>query len=92
VIGGGQVSLRPSMYINNILLVDGLKHNLLSISQFCGSGNNVMFYKDKYTVYQHDGTKMFASNRQENLYKIDMDELSNQRVSCLMFEKKDHWL
>jgi len=45
VIGGGQVSLKPSMYINNVLLADGLKPNLLSISQLCDSGNNVIFNK-----------------------------------------------
>jgi len=43
VIGGGMVSLKPTMSINNVLLVDGLKHNLLSINQFFDSGNNVVF-------------------------------------------------
>jgi len=90
VISGGQVSLNPSLYINNVLLVVGLNYNLLSISQLCDSGNNVIFDKGKYTTYQHDRTGMFVANRQGNLYKIDMDELSDQRVSCLMSEKEDH--
>lgn len=31
------------IYINNDWLVDGLKHNLLSISQFCDRGHGVVF-------------------------------------------------
>ena len=81
----GQVSLKTYLYTDKVLLIDGLKHNLLSISQLCDSGNNVIFDKGKYIVYQHDGTKMFGTNRQGNLYKINMDELSDQRVSCLMY-------
>ena len=51
VIDCGQVSLKPSMYIKNVLLVDGLKNNLMSISQLCDSGNNVVFDKDQCTIY-----------------------------------------
>jgi len=35
---------------------------------------------------------MFVANRRGNLYKMDIDELSDQMVSCLMSEKEDHWL
>ena len=35
IIGIGNIGITPFKYIKNILLVDGLKHNLLSISQFC---------------------------------------------------------
>jgi len=38
VIGGGTISLKPTMFINNVLLVDGFKYNLLSISQLCDVG------------------------------------------------------
>jgi len=34
-----------SISINNAWLVDGLRHNLFSISQFCDSGYDVMFDK-----------------------------------------------
>jgi len=35
---------------------------------------------------------IFAANTQGNIYKINMDELSYQKVFCLMTEKEDHWL
>ena len=39
-----------SISINNVWLVDGLEHNLLSISQFYDDGYDVMFDKTNCTV------------------------------------------
>jgi len=35
-------------------LVDGLRHNLLSISQFCDNGYDVLFVKNNCTVINKD--------------------------------------
>ena len=35
IIGIGNIQIGASPTIENVVLVDGLKHNLLSISQFC---------------------------------------------------------
>ena len=43
IIGIENIGITPSKYIENILLVDGLKHNLLSISQFCDKRYKVIF-------------------------------------------------
>ena len=43
IIGIGQVCKKDSTYIKNILLVDGLKHNILSVSQLCDKGNIMTF-------------------------------------------------
>ena len=43
IIGIGNIGITPSKYIENILLVDDLKYNLLSISQFCDKGYKVIF-------------------------------------------------
>jgi hypothetical protein len=37
-----------SLSISDVWLVDGLHHNLLSISQLCDSNYDVMFNKDSY--------------------------------------------
>ena len=44
ILGFGKVGKTPSTSIDNVLLVDGLKHTLLSISQLCDKGNKVIFY------------------------------------------------
>ena len=43
IIGIGNIDITPSTYIKNILLIDSLKHNLLSISQLCDKGYKVIF-------------------------------------------------
>ena len=35
IIGNGKIGKYPSPVIKNVLLVDGLKHNLFSVSQLC---------------------------------------------------------
>jgi len=44
IIGSGTIG-SSSISINNVWLVDGLRHNLLSISQFCDNGYDVLFVK-----------------------------------------------
>ena len=38
IIGVGSIGKSNSSNIENVLLVDGLRHNLLSISQLCDKG------------------------------------------------------
>jgi len=49
VIGMGTIG-NSSISINNVWFVDGLRHNLLSISQFCDSGYEVMFDKSNCII------------------------------------------
>ena len=43
IISIGNIGKEHSPIIENILLVDGLKHNFLSISQLCDKKNKVTF-------------------------------------------------
>ncbi|RDX69678.1 hypothetical protein CR513_51174, partial [Mucuna pruriens] len=78
--------------IDNVLYVEGLKHNLLSISQLCNIVYNVFFNKEECIVKNVDGSLLFSTKRQNNLYKINLTNLSNQSVTCLVFIKDDHWI
>ena len=46
-VGIGSVDFTGTTQVEKVLLVDGLKHNLLSISQLCDEGNIVTFEHDK---------------------------------------------
>ena len=46
IIGVGKIGNNISNLINDVYLVDGLKFNLLSISQLCDKGNKVTFDKE----------------------------------------------
>ena len=41
--GKGYVFLKEKVKDNNVMYVDGLKHNLLSVSQMCDQGNEAIF-------------------------------------------------
>ena len=41
--GIGSIGNNSSTHIENVLLIKGLKHNLLSISQLCDKGHRVIF-------------------------------------------------
>ena len=43
IIGQGNIGNDTSSLIESVLLVDGLKHNLLGISQLCDKGFKVIF-------------------------------------------------
>jgi hypothetical protein len=52
-----------SISINDVWSVNGLKHNLLSISQFCDRGYEVMFDKNNCTVIKHDKSIVFKASK-----------------------------
>jgi len=54
--GIGKVGKKDSTAIDNVFYVKGLKHNLLSISQFCDSGYSVSFSKDNCIIKNKDQT------------------------------------
>ena len=61
-----------SFSINNVWLVDGLKHNLVSISQFCDNGYDVLFDKTSCTVVnKSDNSIIFKGKRMDIVYKIN---------------------
>lgn len=43
IIGVGSIGKNPSPIIENVLFVEGLKHNLISISQLCDKCYRVIF-------------------------------------------------
>ena len=52
VIGKGSISMVGLPKLENALLVDGLKANLLSISQMCDSHHEVLFSKNKCEIFR----------------------------------------
>ena len=52
------------MKANNVMYVDGLKHNLLSVSQMCDQGTEVVFSSKECVVRDLDtGKTIIKGNR-----------------------------
>ncbi|XP_055960113.1 uncharacterized protein LOC130014963 [Mercurialis annua] len=82
-----------SSCIRNVLLVDGLKHNLSSVSQLCDSGLRVTFdSKACYITQVSDNKSILRGERSENIYIIDLDSTSNKNLKCLTSTKNEPWL
>ena len=77
-----------------MLYVEGLKHNLLSISQLCDKGFRVCF--DAHACHVNDSNTnqvIYIGKRNENVYVIHIDEIKFHNESCLIAnDVNDSWL
>ena len=68
IIGQGNISNDISSLIESVLLVDGLKHNLLSISQLCDEGFKVIFEASHCIIKDIQNDKIiFMDHRCDNV-------------------------
>ena len=84
-----------NVIIENISLVEGLKHNLLSISQFCDKGYDVSFRKERCLISNRKDEKLALQGvRKGNLFIADLDSASKGEVSCFYSKAsaEDSWL
>jgi hypothetical protein len=85
--------VRYSLVIENVLLVDGLKHNLLSISQLCDKCYNVIFKSIMCIIVNEvNNHVLFVAFRNENVYTIDLDNVSSKESICLVAINENSWL
>ena len=56
--------------ISNVSYVAGLKHNLLSVSQFCDNGFKVEIEKDGFTLVNKREKVVLKGFRQGNIYAV----------------------
>ena len=79
--------------ITNVLLVEGLKYNLLFISQLSDNGYDIIFNQDSCKVVsQKYGTVLFNGKKRNNSYKIRLSHLKEQNVKCLMSVNEERWM
>ena len=79
------------MVIHDVLYVEGLKHNLLSISQLCDKGYQVIF-KTNSCEFCLPNTKevMLIGKRINNVYLLDISYPCS--IGCLLSKHDEFWL
>ena len=88
----GNVGKDSSTFVENVCLVENLKHNLLTISQLCDKGYRVVFDKIKYVIKNaFDGKDMFVGNKCGNVYTINID-CTSTHDNCFSALHDDGWL
>ena len=80
VIGIGSIG-NKSLTIHDVLLVDGLKHNLLSISQLSNKRFKVVFQSMCCEVIESRTSKIaFIGHRHLNVYIVDFCDIASMDV------------
>ena len=76
VIGIGSIDFTGSTQVEQVLLVEGLKYNLLSINQLCDEENVIIFEKDQCTIKTQESKETrFIAQCHKNMYVLQLKEL-----------------
>jgi len=74
--------------VKNVLLVEGLKHNLIIISQLFDKGYKVVFEPSHYFIFDACGSIALIGKRVNNTYLIDLHHASNI-IRCFLTKEDD---
>jgi hypothetical protein len=89
----GNITLSNDLTLSNVLLVDSLNFNLLSIAQLCDNGFRCSFTSNKFEVTSLDGkTNIFKGFRHESLYLVDFASKKASLTTCLFSKSSMGWL
>ena len=86
IIDECKIAKKPNTTIDDVLLVGGLKQNLLNISKFCDRKFKVVFESQKCIVYDINENVMFIRQRHENIYIVDLldSKIFNEKCDAAM--------
>jgi hypothetical protein len=93
VKGLSKIAISNDMSISNMLLVESLNFNLLSVAQLCDLGFKCIYGVDDVEIISVDGSNLiFKGFRYENLYLVDFN-VSKAQLSTYLFTKSSMgWL
>ncbi|XP_019229251.1 PREDICTED: uncharacterized protein LOC109210303 [Nicotiana attenuata] len=90
-MGTGTIPFNNNYDITEVYLVDGLKYNLLSISQLCNSGYEVKFKKTGCVIEDEIGKTILPGKKYGNVYILNGFENIDGHI-CLTSISDDPWL
>lgn len=81
IIGIGTVGKFHNITIGLVLLLDGLKNNILRIIQLCNKGNSITFYSSgcMFIKFKLDPT-IFTRSGSENTYIVNLNKITSNDV------------
>nr|GEV19030.1 hypothetical protein [Tanacetum cinerariifolium] len=92
IIGYGDYQIE-NVTILMVYFVEGLRHNLFSVGQFCDSDLEVSFRQYTYFIRNLEGVDLLTGSRGKNLYTLSLGDMMAQGLvrglPKLKFEK-DH--
>jgi hypothetical protein len=93
VKGLGKIAISNDISISNVLLIESLNFNLLSVAQLCDLGFKCIFGSDDVEIISIDGSNLiFKGFRYGNLYLEDFNDSEAQLNACLISKSNLRWL
>jgi len=91
IMGRGTVNTPGLPVLENVLFVEGLKANLLSISQFCNTDHTVLFLKENCKILDKNGLCVLTGNRtMDNCYAV-IHDMAFQSCKLTQLDVTDLW-
>ena len=92
-IGLDKVAITLEHSITNVLHVDSLSYNLLSVSQLCEMGYNCLFSDKGVEVFRReDSSIVFMGQLKNKLYLVDFNKSKAKLETCLVAKSCMGWL
>jgi hypothetical protein len=74
----------------NVLLVEDMQNNLLSVSQMCDQGHKFTFYSQKYEIRKEGSGKLIATTARTSRNIYVLSEIGNEK--CFLGKEHESWL
>nr|GFA51824.1 retrovirus-related Pol polyprotein from transposon TNT 1-94 [Tanacetum cinerariifolium] len=93
IMGYGDYQL-GNVIISKVYYVEGLRHNLFSVGQFCDADLEVAFRKNTCFIRNLEGVDLLSVSRDINLYTISLDDMLKSSLIYLLSKasKTKSWL
>jgi hypothetical protein len=83
VLSTGVIKINDSFTLNDVVVMDRLRYNLLSVSQFCDVDLSVCFRKSDSHVLNSSGKCVCGISRIRNIFQADFSSAQSS-LRCLI--------
>jgi len=92
ILGVGDIGGNDRVIIEDVLLVEGLKHSLLSISQLCDKGYKITFELAQCLITDSKSAEtVLVGKRVSNIYMLNVPCITSS-MNCLLTRDDESWL
>jgi len=92
ILGVGNIGSQNKVIIKDMLLIEGLKQSLLSISQLCDRGCKITFEPKQCIIADSESTEIvLVGKRVSNVYMLNVSSIIPS-MNCLLSQDDEFWL
>jgi len=92
ILGVGDIGGDDKVIITDILLIDGLKHSMLSISQLCDKGYKITFEPNLCLIADSKSSlTVLVGKRVNNVHMLNVSCISSS-MNCFLTRNDESWL